>query len=507
MALTQRIRMPEHIEYPKGKPPRVRLVVPPNLQEAVGKITGKGGKVANLRELLRSYDPADIKRRKPEIEARLQAIIAAAERMALPRIPAYDLDELIARHIELHDMIMAGARIMQQRIDAGEDQMPTAEELQEIRRQARAEVAADYGVADPPMMYDGFAIKPAKRVTPYHDSVNDWGAKLGKGETTVKRQLSKMQRLFDFLAVRRGQPGFDDMNAVTEADLIAYEEESLSPMVAARDATCGGTGRRSGTWKQKTVDDHIIQIKAGFAHARRRLHIDADPSTVLRSYHPDDDGANSGADEEPWEKYRKTEAADIILPRAAVAVHPLVKFGNWIAAHHGSRAAEIAEARTNHIYQDEDTGLWVFDYTLKDRPKGRRIKTGFSARKLPLPDVILHDLGLLSYIDRVRREYHGGEHGDLFPMLKEREQRLNRDASAVLMAFLRNECGITAERKVFHSWRSTVATALEGKIPETRARKITGHAPRTKGEKYIQHDLADLAAANEYLTYIPKVAP
>lgn len=308
-----------------------------------------------------------------------------------------------------------------------------------------------------------------------------------------------MKRLFDWLAARRGQPGFDDMNAVTEADLIAYEDESLSAMVT------------TGTWKQPTVDDHIIQIKAGFSHARRRLHIDSDPSPVLRSYHRADDGANSGADDgansgdadASWEKYSKTEAADI-LTRAAAADHPLVKYANWIAAHHGSRAAEIAEARTNHVYQDEETGLWVFDYTLKDRPRGRRIKTGFSARRLPLPDFIVHDLGLLDYIDRVRREYHGGEHGDLFPMLKQRESRLNKDASAILMGFLRSECRITAERKVFHSWRSTVASALEGKVPETRARKITGHAPRTRGEKYIQHDLSDLSAA---INLIPIPAP
>jgi hypothetical protein len=51
------------------------------------------------------------------------------------------------------------------------------------------------------------------------------------------------------------------------------------------------------------------------------------------------------------------------------------------------------------------------------------------------------------------------------------------------MAFLRDEVGIEEDRKVFHSWRSYVASALEGKVPDTRARKITGHAPRTEGEK------------------------
>jgi len=107
----------------------------------------------------------------------------------------------------------------------------------------------------------------------------------------------------------------------------------------------------------------------------------------------------------------------------------------------------------------------------------------------------VHELGLIDYIERIRAEYHGGEHGDLFPMLKAYGGRLNKDASRVLMAFLRHTVGIKGELKVFHSWRSYVASALEGKVPVTRARKITGHAPRTKGERYIQHDLSDLAAA------------
>jgi hypothetical protein len=100
------------------------------------------------------------------------------------------------------------------------------------------------------------------------------------------------------------------------------------------------------------------------------------------------------------------------------------------------------------------------------------------------------------------REQNGGEDGDLFPRLREYGGRLNKDGSRVLMAFLRDTVGIKDELKVFHSWRSYVASALEGKVPVTRARKITGHAPRTRGEKYIQHDLIDLAAAIK-LIHVP----
>lgn len=186
-----------------------------------------------------------------------------------------------------------------------------------------------------------------------------------------------------------------------------------------------------------------------------------------------------------------------ILTAAAESDHPVVKFCNWLAAVHGSRVAELVEARTDHIYQDEETGLYVFNYALKGRAKGRRIKTGFSARKLPIPLVIVEDLGLLAYVEQVRRDHHAGGHGDLFPMLtpRKKDNRLNTSGSKVLMDFLRGEIGITEDRKVFHSWRSTVATALEGKTTETRARYITGHAPRTKGERYIRHHLPELQRA------------
>lgn len=321
----------------------------------------------------------------------------------------------------------------------------------------------------------------AVKVEPYMDSVKDWGARLRKGETTISRRMSKMRKLFEWLATQRGQPGFDDMNAVTSAELLRYEEEVLSQHVA------------EGKWKATTSRDHCIEIKAQFAHAKRRLKIDADPAIVLRTYDPDD-GENDESAE--WEDFTAAERDDI-LTAAAASDHPVVKFCNWLAAVHGSRVAELVEARTDHIYLDEETGMYVFNYTLKGRAKGRRLKTGFSARRLPIPQVIADGLGLLNYIESVRRDYHAGGHGDLFPMLmpRKKDNRLNTSGSKVLMDFLRNEVGIEAERKVFHSWRSTVATALEGKVSETRARYITGHAPRTKGERYIRHHLPELQRA------------
>jgi integrase len=322
-------------------------------------------------------------------------------------------------------------------------------------------------------------MKPVERIERHADSVNDWGTRLNKSETYIKRRMSKLRQLFDWLAIQRKQPGFDDMNAVTAAELIRYEDEVLLPNV------------RTGDWKHATVRDHLIDIKAQFNYARGRLKIDSNPAANLKTYDPDD-GQNGQSSE--YEDFTKAEVS-AILTAAAASDDPVVKFGNWLAAVHGSRVGELVEARTSHISLDEETGLWVFDYTLTDRPKGRRIKTGFSARKLPIPQMVIIDLGLLEYIEQVRRDYHAGDHGDLFPMLRAYGGRLNTDGSRVLMAFLRDVVGIKGKRRVFHSWRSTVATALEGKVPETTARHITGHAPRTKGERYIRHHPGQLSEA------------
>jgi hypothetical protein len=57
--------------------------------------------------------------------------------------------------------------------------------------------------------------------------------------------------------------------------------------------------------------------------------------------------------------------------------------------------------------------------------------------------------------------------------------------------------GITDPLKRFYSWRHTIATLLtdDYDVPETRARYITGRAPRTKGERYIKHHIPQLVKA------------
>jgi hypothetical protein len=91
--------------------------------------------------------------------------------------------------------------------------------------------------------------KPELKAEPYTDSVNDWGARLRKGDTTISRRMSKMRKLFEWLAIQRGQPNFDDMNAVTSSELLRYEEEVLSRHVT------------DGEWKHATSRDIALRSR------------------------------------------------------------------------------------------------------------------------------------------------------------------------------------------------------------------------------------------------------
>jgi integrase len=199
-----------------------------------------------------------------------------------------------------------------------------------------------------------------------------------------------------------------------------------------------------------------------------------------------------------YEDFTPEEIAAILT--AAEDAEPVIKFPNLLAAHHGSRLAEIVEAQTQDVYQDPTTGIWVFDVRLKHRPRGKqRVKTAFSARRLPIPKMVVESF--LEYVEEVRRDYYDGGHGPLFPMLKlDQDGRLNTDASRIIMGWLRTTVGIKDPTKRFHSWRHTVATILNTKKVRPRtASFITGHAPRTKGEKYIHPPLRELQEAIELI--------
>ena len=139
-----------------------------------------------------------------------------------------------------------------------------------------------------------------------------------------------------------------------------------------------------------------------------------------------------------------------------------------VALYTGARSSsEIARIKLTDIYQEQ--GVWVFN--LEDASKNLRSK-----RLVPIHNALIK-LGLLRYVEKLRRT--GAVR--LFPDW-EPEDKVNR-------WFLRTylpAVGIRDSRKVFHSFRHSLKTALARHgVNRDVSDLITGHKDQSVGGIYI----------------------
>jgi integrase len=423
---------------------RVRIVVPPRLVPIIGK--------KNLKKGLGTSNFAEAHKRAVPWIAKFQAQLDDAEAKLTGRETFRQMvDETAAVASVWFDEKVAEARLLL----SGADTFRAA-----IAARIDALQLEDLKIPDTPPPVVGVPFEPV---------VDLWALKKNKLAKARDTRMSKMARLFAFL-------GHNDMSRVIPKDLSRYEEESLLPKV------------ESGEWKHKTVRDHLIDIKATFRFAKEQQKIETNPAADLRTYDPDIDDSRDGIKD-----FDKAEIK-AILAAARKSDDPVIKWANLLAGFHGARLAEIVEAQTNDI--EIIDGVPVFHIRLDNRSRTQRIKTGCSTRRFPVHSAVLAD-GFLDYVEQVRREH--GDEGPLFPTLRlDSNGRLNTVANKVIMTWLRKTVGVTDPLRRFHSWRHTVATILTDQgVPEVRARYITGHAPRTKGDKYVHHSISELRKAIE----------
>jgi integrase len=240
--------------------------------------------------------------------------------------------------------------------------------------------------------------------------------------------------------------------------------------------------RRREDPQVEAVEDQLYEIKGLFRWAfdNRKFPI---------GYPNPGEGVRYKGKTDPRDKYQEFEPDEIalILTEARKA-EPFVRWFRWLAAYCGARTAEIAEAQTSDIEVLAD-GTAVFHIRLLNRPVAQRLKTDFSPRPVPIHEAVKAE-GFLSYVDWVKRTYHGGGEGPLLPMLKMYGGRLNDDASNRSMAWLRSiGIGVKADggydrRKCNHSWRHTCKTRFRDFMEEQFSDKLTGHVRGGEGREY-----------------------
>lgn len=149
------------------------------------------------------------------------------------------------------------------------------------------------------------------------------------------------------------------------------------------------------------------------------------------------------------------------------------KFGTrqWallVALYTGARSSsEIARIKLTDIYEEQ--GVWVFN--LEEATKNVRSK-----RLVPLHSKLI-ELGLLDYAQRLRRKGASRLFPDWDP-----EDKINR----WFLRTFRKQVGISDQRKVFHSFRHTLKTALAHySVNRDVSDMITGHKDQSVGGIYI----------------------
>jgi integrase len=167
----------------------------------------------------------------------------------------------------------------------------------------------------------------------------------------------------------------------------------------------------------------------------------------------------------------------------------------------GARLEEIGQLRVSDVqrkeYPDQDGKMlsgWFLQITEATDALGQdnRIKNAASERLIPLhPE--LERLGFIAYVEKL-----ADQKGRVFPDLKANVYgRLTAKWGEWFGPYLRNVCGITDKRKVFHSFRHTFKDYIRrARIAEGVQRQLMGHAGKDVADDYGSgYDLHSLAEA------------
>jgi integrase len=235
-----------------------------------------------------------------------------------------------------------------------------------------------------------------------------------------------------------------------------------------RDPTGGGL-------KNKTINRYVSALSQAWKWARNRGYVEGENPFAEQSRRV---GGSKAGGRQQWTidelntlfgspLFRDTAVTQRLKPNR----HTIDTVHLWaplISLFSGMRLDEICKLTAKAVRETE--GVWFFD--VQDDEAGR-VKTDSSARRVPVHSE-LQRCGFLDYLAATS----GHPSGQLFPALKPGgpNGKLSWYYSK-RFTVLRRRCGIDRPSVVFHSFRNTVATALENaRVPGNEVAEILGHA-------------------------------
>lgn len=321
---------------------------------------------------------------------------------------------------------------------------------------------------EPAPTLEALPIAEAHEVKPWEVILGSWQSQNpGKDLTNNRRKLDRFIRWLK----AKGYP-HDDAAAVTKPIIVEYRDA----LVASRKTPDNPKGM-----KDKTIDNHLTGLRALFNAAVTDDKLTVNPMKGVKFKYDD---ASMGEAKTLREAETRLILAECGKPPGRIKdmatwvrrdePDPFIKWGNMLAAYHGFRVAEIAEAHTDDVLQmdTERCGpVWVLAIREDNREPGQTVKNDTSVRKVPLHSAVL-DAGFIAYVKSLPR-------GPLFPHVPldskgKRGHNASREANTWL-----HHIGIPAGRS-FHGHRHAVEhcfrNLVEGEIVrDDISDRILGH--------------------------------
>jgi integrase len=314
----------------------------------------------------------------------------------------------------------------------------------------------------------------------YEAGLSDWVASHGDTppeDPTIGVYRGHLKRLFDRL-------GHDEMNKVTDADILAHPQVLLSG---------SDGGRRCGN---KTTNNNLASIRSVYRVAKFHQKITHDPTVgTIKKLKVGKSRRNGFSREQHAQIIEAARNADDVA----------IKWLWLLSCVMGARIGELADATVDAVQQF--AGHWVLNINEDHRRiwhgKPIPLKTAESTRKVPLHSAIIA-AGFLDYVVEVRAAH--GDRAPLFPNFSaNRYGRFSDNASRKCLAWLREVVGIYAGPNVyvFHSTRHCIKSFLRGRVPDEVSNAITGHLTAGVGAQYGETEVIIMARAVEKIRVLP----
>jgi integrase len=230
----------------------------------------------------------------------------------------------------------------------------------------------------------------------------------------------------------------------------------------------GDTGRPK--LSNQSVNRHCRTLKALYRWAQSRGDVDTERKNPFADRHRKRGKANG------WLPYTVGELNQLFaaplfqVPRAErlrpkqFGFHNALRWAPLIALYTGMRIEECCQLQVADLKRE--SGIWFFNVV---EGTDQSLKTVNTTRRAPVHDELV-TLGLLEYAKRLPAD------GPLLPGLP--KTRLDSKSSAEVsrkFGQLKTKAGVTRKRVSFHSFRKTVATALDRVgVPENDVNAVLG---------------------------------